>query len=81
MSQREVEHVIGRLITDEEFRDEFVTDPRGVLSVLVERGASLNAAEIDALLAMGGDFWHRAARELDPRLQKASLKSRRRDIS
>jgi len=81
MSQRDVEHLIGRLVTDEEFRDRFVANPRGVLTDLVEHGLGLSVAEIDALLTTGGEIWQRAAREIDPRLQKASLKCGRRDIS
>jgi hypothetical protein len=74
MSQREVEHLIGRLVTDEEFRREFEADPRRLLQVLVERGATLTAAEIAALSATPSTVWQRAAQDLDPRLQKVSLK-------
>jgi hypothetical protein len=74
MSQREIEHLIGRLVTDEEFRREFETDPAGVMRGLIERGAALTAPEVAALAATPADVWRRAARDLDPRLQKVSLK-------
>ena len=74
MSQREIEHLIGRLVTDEEFRREFETDPGGMLRGLVERGVALTGSEIAALAATPSEVWRRAARDLDPRLQKVSLK-------
>jgi hypothetical protein len=74
MSQREIEHLIGRLVTDEEFRRDFETDPVGVLRGLVERGVTLTGAEVAALAATPPEVWRRAARDLDPRLQKVSLK-------
>ena len=77
MSQREIEHLIGRLVTDEEFRREFEADPRRVLAVLVERGVTLTAPEVAALAATPASVWRQAAQDLDPRLQKVSLKSGR----
>lgn len=74
MSQRDVEHLIGRLITDEEFRHEFAMDPRRTLRDLVEHGVGLTAAEVAALVATDRTVWQQAARALDPRLQKASLR-------
>jgi hypothetical protein len=75
MSQREVERLIGRLITDEDFRRQFERDPRGTLRAMVEREVGLTAAEVAALAATPRSVWHRAAQDIDPRLQKASLKS------
>jgi hypothetical protein len=74
MSQREIEHLIGRLVTDEEFRHEFEDDPDGVLRGLVERGVMLTGPEVAAIAATPAEVWRRAARDLDPRLQKVSLK-------
>ena len=74
MTQRSIEIVVGRLVTDEEFRDAFLSDPHQALALLLERGMHLNHAEIAALVAMDGAFWERVADEVDPRLQKASLK-------
>jgi hypothetical protein len=74
MSQREIEHLIGRLVTDEEFRSEFEADPGGVLRGLVERGVPLTGSEMAAIAATPVDVWRQAAQGLDPRLQKVSLK-------
>ena len=76
MTQRSIEIIIGRLMTDEEFRERFQQAPLEALQVFMERwGADLSHAEIAALLAMDTDFWERVAEEVDPRLQKANLKS------
>jgi hypothetical protein len=77
MAQREVERLIGRLITDEEFRVEFDADPRRALLVLVERGVNLTPAEVAALIATARTVWEQAARGIDPRLQKVRLRGRR----
>lgn len=76
VTQRSIEMVIGRLMTDEEFRQRFQSDPRETLGVLVERGGTdLTEAEVGALVSMEADFWARVAEQVDPRLQKANLKS------
>ena len=76
MTQRSIEMVIGKLMTDEEFRQRFQSDPHEALNVLIERfGTDLTGLEVAALVAMEADFWQRVADEVDPRLQKANLKS------
>jgi hypothetical protein len=67
--------VIGRLVTDEEFRETFLDDPHRALSDLLERGTHLTHAEIAALVATDSAVWVRVAEQVDPRLQKASLKT------
>ena len=73
MAQRSIELFIGRLITDEGFREEFLHDPRAAIRMFVETGPELTTVEVAALLATRADFWERVADEVDPRLQKASL--------
>lgn len=73
MAQRIVEMLIGRLITDEQFRTAFLADPLGTLTGVSERGLELTPIEIAALVATDPALWKRAAERLDPRLQKASL--------
>ena len=73
MTQRNIEIVIGRLLTDEEFRDTFLTDPQESLRALVERGVHLSRSEIAALTAIDSRLWDRVAGEIDPRLWKARL--------
>ena len=75
MSQRIIEIVVGRLITDEQFRAEFVQDPEGVLLALCECGLELSRTEMMALINTDRELWARAADVLDPRLQKVSLKN------
>lgn len=75
MTQRCIEMVIGRLVTDEEFRDAFLTDPHRALGELLERGTHLTYAEIGALIATEPTLWGRVAEQIDQRLQKASLKT------
>jgi hypothetical protein len=76
--QRTIEVVIGRLITDEEFRDRFLRDPEGTLTALLDRGMELSRAEISAVLTTDRALWGRTADAIDPRLQKASLRSETR---
>ncbi|HET7219011.1 MAG TPA: Os1348 family NHLP clan protein, partial [Vicinamibacterales bacterium] len=73
VAQRIVEVLIGRLITDEQFRAAFLEDPEGTLVALGERGLELTGTEIAALVSTDPAVWVRAAELLDPRLQKASL--------
>ena len=73
VAQRSIELFIGRLITDEGFREEFLHDPRAAIRMFVETGPELTTVEVAALLSTRADFWERVADEVDPRLQKASL--------
>jgi hypothetical protein len=76
MSQRTIERVIGRLLTDEELRDEFTKSPRQTLSDLSEQGWELSRLEVDALLAIDIGLWSEVAARIDSRLQRCSLKTR-----
>lgn len=73
MAQRTVEMLIGRLITDEQFRGAFLARPAETLLDLCNRGVGLTDIEIAALLETDPTLWVRAAEGLDPRLHKASL--------
>ena len=75
VTQRCIEMVIGRLVTDEEFRSTFVVDPHRALGELLERGTHLTHAEIAALIATDHALWGKVAEQIDPRLQKVSLKT------
>jgi hypothetical protein len=73
--QRSIEILIGRLITDEDFRRAFQDDPRGTLEVAGEWGLALSPLEIRALLSTDQTLWDRVADQIDDRLQKASLRN------
>ena len=73
--QRSIEILIGRLVTDEDFRREFQSDPIGTLRRTSEWGLALSECEIRALVATDCTLWERVAEEVDGRLQKASLKN------
>jgi hypothetical protein len=75
VSHRIIEMLIGRLIADEQFRAEFLDDPEKTLLDLCERGLELSKTEIAALVNTDPTLWARTADEIDPRLQKASLKN------
>jgi len=67
--------LIGRLITDEQFRFEFLQDPQKTLFAQCDLGLELSRTEIAALVDTDPTLWTRTADAVDPRLQKASLKN------
>jgi hypothetical protein len=75
MSQRTIEIVIGRLATDEEVRERFLDDPQEAVAAMRQEGLELTAVEADALSALPRKPLEALADAIDPRLQKASLKT------
>jgi hypothetical protein len=75
VAQRVIEMLIGRLITDEEFRAGFLNDPETTLSALFDRGLELSPTEIAALVNTDPALWARTGDAIDPRLQKVSFKN------
>jgi putative intracellular protease/amidase len=73
VTQRSVETIVGRLLTDEPFRTEFVHDPRAALERVRDRGLELTASEIAALVETDPTLWAEAADGIDPRLQRVDL--------
>jgi hypothetical protein len=69
--QRSIEILIGRLITDPEFRHVFLRDPSATLELAGEWGLEFSRAEIRAVLATDRTLWDRVAAEIDSRFQKA----------
>jgi hypothetical protein len=74
VAQRAIELLIGRLVTDEQFRREFLDSPEATLLSLCDLGLELSKTEIAALLNTDPTVWDRFAGRIDARLQKASLK-------
>ena len=73
MSQENVERVIGRLVTDEEFRRRFASHPAAALRDLIEGGMALTECELRALSALEPHDIDSFADSLDPRIQKSDL--------
>jgi hypothetical protein len=75
LAQRIIEILIGRLITDEQFRSDFLNDPQKTLIDLCDLGLELSPIEMAALVNTDSTLWARTASVIDPRLQKVSLKN------
>ncbi|MBI3401060.1 MAG: hypothetical protein HY048_06540 [Acidobacteria bacterium] len=75
MSQKTVQLMIGRLLTDEDLRVRFVERPHETLAALREQGFDLTNDEIDALARSDPKMWPSVARRIHPRLQRCSLRA------
>ena len=73
MSQKTVEHIIGRLATDEEIRLRYRTDPVATIAEAAGEPAALTSVERDALSSIDPDVLDRLADAIDPRLQRVSI--------
>jgi DNA-binding NarL/FixJ family response regulator len=71
MSQWGVQLVIGKLITDEEFRRHFQAHGAECLHVLRRRGIELDDTDIAALVGTDPSLWARTATRIDHRLRKS----------
>lgn len=68
MSQLAVERVLGRLVTDAEFRAEFFVEPAGVCR---NHGLELTPVELAALLRVDAQALQTLAIRLDPKIVRA----------
>lgn len=68
MSQRAVESILGRLITDEEFRKEFFREP---IETCRNNNWGVTPAELSALLGLDSEMLHEMAGALDPKIVRA----------
>jgi hypothetical protein len=75
VAQRSIELFIGRLVTDEEFRETFTRNPTAAVGQFVDSGLELTKVEVAALLSTRAEIWERIADQIDSRLQKVSLQS------
>ena len=73
MAQRTVQLIIGQILTDEEFRSDFLEWPLEALTSLRERGIDLTLVEIDALAQTDRRLWLIGAEWVDARLQRCRL--------
>jgi len=72
MAQKTVQLIIGRILTDEPFRDRFVADPGGTLSSLREMGYDVTRLELGALLNTSQELWQHGPEWIDARLQRCA---------
>jgi hypothetical protein len=77
VAQRSIEILVGRLLTDETFRNAFLRNHSTVLEAFSEAGHELTSLEIAALMSTPKRLWNEFARQIDPRLQKANLRKER----
>ena len=76
MAQRSIEILIGRLVTDEAFRNAFLRNRAEAIDRFIEAGHALTDVEIAAVSQTRQDLWVLVADQIDPRLQKASFDTR-----
>jgi Nif11 domain len=76
MSQKTVQLFIGRVLTDEDLRQQFLEDPRGILTTFRDQGFELTSGEIESLIQTERELWTYAAERIHPRLQRCSVHGR-----
>lgn len=75
MSQRNVELLIGRLLTDEELRRQFLRAPASVVDAFQRQGWELTTSEADALAATDASTFAALAERIPSRLRRCSLRT------
>ena len=70
MTQQAVERTLGKLLTDEAFRERFFATP---VAACREAGLALSPIEIDALSRLSRDELAQFGESLDQRISRASL--------
>lgn len=73
MSQKTVERILGKLATDEEFRQRFRSDPEETLANSGRDPEGLTPVEREALASIDPELLERFADALDPRLQRVRI--------
>lgn len=73
MSQKTVERILGKLATDEEFRERFRSEPERTLARADGEGDGLTPVEREALASLDPDLLERFADALDPRIQRVRI--------
>jgi hypothetical protein len=73
MTHRNVETLIGRLVTDSRFRRQFLENPRRVLAEFHEHGFELTPVENEALAGLDTQAMRTFAAAVDRRIQRVEL--------
>ncbi len=76
MAHKTVQLIIGRILTDEELREQFMASPAETLTSLRELGFDLTSAEIAAISQTDRQLWESGPRWIDSRLQRCRLAGR-----
>ena len=72
MSQRDVEKLFGKILTDEGFRDSFFPVGRRSFELAAEHGLDFTAIERSALSCLRRRTFDSIAESLDPRIVRSS---------
>lgn len=75
MSQRNVEWLLGRLLTDEDLRTAFIRQPREALATLQQQGLELTTGEMEALLSADPTMWRDMSSRVPSQLRRCSLRT------
>ena len=75
MSQRNVELLIGRLLTDDDLRRQFVRNPVEVVGAFRQQGWELTDGETAALADTDARTWTALASCIPSRLRRCSLRT------
>jgi hypothetical protein len=73
MTQKNVEIVIGRLVTDSDFRRRLERDPAAVLAELRTSGVELNRVETEELLSLDTQKFEALEPAVGARFQRAGF--------
>jgi hypothetical protein len=74
VSQKTVQLIVGQILTDEELRARFLTQPIETLASLRQMGFELTNIEMDGILRTDRRLWEMGAEWIDARLQRCWLR-------
>jgi hypothetical protein len=77
MSQRDVEKLLGKMLTDDLFRQSFFPVGRHSFELAAAHGLELTAVERSALSSLRSRAFECLARSLDPRISRSSAAGER----
>lgn len=66
MTQRSIEAIVSRLLSNEDLRERFLSNPHRAMLDLIEHDTDLTQTEIRSLTALDAIFWQQLAEYLEP---------------